>query len=98
MPKKGPDAAHWKAKLRAFASGQYKFGKGEKPGKGSRWEKELSKILGCPKHKNEGTFSLLSNKPLQCICGYHVSPTLLCNIRMYMPLCIQWLVLHSNPS
>ena len=72
MPKKGPDASQWKAKLRAFANGTYKFGTGEKPGKGSRWEKELIKILGCPKYNNQSTLSLVSGKPVQCICEYHV--------------------------
>ena len=77
MPKTGPDAAKWKAKLHAFANGKYKFGKGEKPGKGSRWERDLSNILACPKHNNEGAISLVSSKPIQCICGYHVSYTII---------------------
>ena len=69
----GPDAANWKAKLQAFAIGAYKFGKGKKPRKGSRWDKELNKILECPKHRNEGILCLVSAKPVQCVCGYHVS-------------------------
>lgn len=30
MPKKGPGPFQWKTKLRAFANGSYKFGKGKK--------------------------------------------------------------------
>ena len=35
--------------------------------------KELNKILECPKHRNEGILCLVSAKPVQCVCGYHVS-------------------------
>ena len=72
MPKEGPSSAEWMAKLQDFASGRYKFGKGKKPGKGSKWERELNKIVGCPKHNNQGTLSI-TGKALQCTCGYHVS-------------------------
>ena len=62
--KEKPDGAQWKAELRAFANGNYKFGKLEKLGKGSRWEKEL-KYWGAPNHSNQGTL-------LWCIFAVHL--------------------------
>ena len=37
MPKKGPSSAKWMVKLQDFVSGKYKFGKGKKPGKDSKY-------------------------------------------------------------
>ena len=76
MPKTGPTATKWMGRLRDYARGKFRFGKGEKPSSGSRWYKEVLAIEACPLLKNLRVAAgqrTLESRPLQCSCGYHVS-------------------------
>ena len=72
MPKKGPKPSQWREKLRAFAKGEYTFGKGQMPGKGSQWAIDVERIRKCPVFKfiKSGTRTI-TNEPVKCCCGYH---------------------------
>ena len=48
MPKTGLTVSEWKQRLRAFARGEYFFGRGQKPSKNSHWARENAKIEACP--------------------------------------------------
>ena len=50
MHKTGPSNEEWKARLASYAKGIFKFGMGQRPRKGSKWEKEHCRIERCPKH------------------------------------------------
>ena len=71
MPKEGPSKAEWRKRLDDYANGNFSFGKGQRPGKGSRWEKEIEKIDCCP--RKSATKTNLFRMPVKCTCGYHVA-------------------------
>lgn len=72
MPKHVKSDAEWKARLRDYAAGNFKFGQGQKPPRTSRWATEIGVIDKCP--------AIVSTKNLfgvvvTCTCGHHVSPS-----------------------
>ena len=71
MPKTGLMVSEWKQRLRAFALGEYLFGRGQKPPKNSHWAREIVKIETCP------LFSSQSARG-PCTCGYHVTVSSAC--------------------
>ena len=71
MPKAGPTPAQWRERLRAFANGELTFGKGQMPGKGSRWANEVENIKKCPLFKCAKGMRTITNEALKCSCGYH---------------------------
>ena len=52
--------------------GQFTFGRGERPRKGSKWHQKLEAIDKCPKHRNTSTVDVLGRK-VSCNCGFHPS-------------------------
>ena len=70
MPKKGSTPSQRCEKLHAFANGEYTFGKGQMPGKGSQWAIYVERKK-CPIFKfiKSGT-QTITNEPIKC-CGYH---------------------------
>ena len=81
MPKsKLPDRV-WKERLQLYSRGQHKFGRGEKPRKGSKWYTEIQKIDACPitqapasgEGSSRGSKRDVFGNVMTCTCGYHVS-------------------------
>ena len=74
MPKEGLTAEQWNARLKQYAAGSFTFGRGQRPGKGSKWAKKLKTIESCPKYKNPNKLDPYRRR-ICCKCGYHsVSP------------------------
>eukprot|EP00794_Sanderia_malayensis_P001630 gene1630-1808_t len=71
MPKIVLTTQEWKARIRAYANGNFQFGQGQWPPKGNRWHKELCKVDACPRRTkpHKGIFGRVVN----CVCGYHAS-------------------------
>ena len=70
MPKQGLTDKQWHTRLQHYASGTFKFGRGQKPSKGSEWAKKLESIDACPKHRNKSLWDPLK-RPIPCKCGFH---------------------------
>ena len=60
--KEGLTAEQWNARLKQYAAGSFTFGRGQRPGKGSKWAKKLKTIESCPKYKKPN--KAVSNKLL----------------------------------
>lgn len=73
MPKTALTHAEWRKRLHQYASGSYQFGRGQRPGKQSRWAAELVQIDKCPKHRNPATHNPFGQE-ISCKCGYHIVP------------------------
>ena len=73
MPKTGLNSAEWQERLSSFANGNFQFGRGQKPPKGSRWAKVLEAIVQCPKHCN-ASYVDIQGRQIACQCGYHITP------------------------
>lgn len=58
----------WHRRLSAYASGAFKFHRGQRPAKETRWGKVLNKIEKCAQ---DGTKDVLG-RPVTCTCGYHL--------------------------
>ena len=63
---KAKTAKEWQQRLRLFAAGK-KFGRGEKPAKGSEWNRIVECIHSCPAH---------TDIRKACQCQYHQSVSL----------------------
>ena len=63
---KAKTAMEWQQRLRLFAAGK-KFGRGEKPTKGSEWNRIAECIQSCPAH---------TDIRKACQCQYHHSVSL----------------------
>ena len=59
---KAKTTSEWTRRLRRFAAG-VKFGRGERPPKGSHWDSVIARIMACPAHEGGDT----------CTCQYHPS-------------------------
>ena len=70
MPKEGLTAEQWNARLKQYAAGSFTFGRGQRPGKGSKWAKKLKTIESCPKYKNPNKLDPYRRR-ICCKCGYH---------------------------
>ena len=58
---KAKTAVEWRQRLRLFMEGE-KFGRGERPAKGSEWDRVVERIQSCPTH---------ADKRKACLCRYH---------------------------
>ena len=70
MPKIGLTKSEWRERLSLFAQGNFKFGKGQRPPRGSDRARELERVEKCPKHSNTMQIDPFGRK-IQCLCGYH---------------------------
>ncbi|XP_072050117.1 uncharacterized protein [Amphiura filiformis] len=70
MPKTGRSDKEWRERLTGYAHGTFKFGKGQKPPKSSKWSKELDKIDKCPRHRSPSSRDPFG-RILTCNCRYH---------------------------
>lgn len=83
MPKKHralPDHV-WKERVKRFATGDYKFGRGENPSKTTKWHAEIEKAKKCPlfgQPAAAGQIRLLSGVTVRCTCGYHLDLGVIC--------------------
>ena len=83
MPKGGLSAKEWRQRLTGYAMGIFKFSTGQRPRKNSHWDKELTKIESCSRHKNPQSVSLFGQKVL-CACGYHVQQSVSTNAYVHI--------------
>ena len=60
---KAKSAREWKQRLFLFAAGE-KFRRGERPAKGSEWDRVIQRIESCPAHGDASK---------ACHCKYHQS-------------------------
>ena len=70
MPKTGLSNSEWRQRLHLFAQGNFHFGKGQRPRKGSDRAKVLERVENCPKHRNSVNVDPFGRR-IQCHCGYH---------------------------
>eukprot|EP00794_Sanderia_malayensis_P013281 gene13281-14650_t len=67
----GLNTQKWRARIRAYDNGNFKFGQGQWPPKGNKWHKELCRVDACPRkakfHKD------IFGRVVTCVCGYHAS-------------------------
>lgn len=82
MPKVGLSEKQWKERLQSYANGTFVFGRGQRPGKSSKWTKVLEKIDKCPKMRGKADFDPLGRK-LHCSCGFHIPV-----VKVWNTLCI----------
>ncbi len=75
MPNNGPSDREWWERLRDFAAGNYKFGRGDAPQKGSKWSGYLLKIKQCPLFVNPKAQKNLFGQPVACTCNFHKRQT-----------------------
>ena len=67
MPKNGLPEQEWRLRLQQYAAGTFKFRKGQKPRKESRWAIEFDKIDKCPM---KTAAKSLFGQATSCSCGY----------------------------
>ena len=62
-------------RLTMYANKEFSFGTGQKPRKGSQWDKELKRIEECPAHNKlsstEQRLQFAPRRKATCTCGYH---------------------------
>jgi hypothetical protein len=88
MPKEGKTNAEWKERLQQYATGSFRFGKGQKPPPQSPRSKAIEQIDKCPK-KNRSK-DLFGNAVL-FYCGYHHSSLIIFHhfiLNLYASKCI----------
>lgn len=71
MPKKALTATEWRQRLHSYASGTFRFGRGQRPQPNSYWARELANVEACPKHETKAQGIDVLGRKLLCKCGYH---------------------------
>lgn len=66
MPKVGLTDNEWRARLRDYAAGKFKFSKGQHPRPSSKWAASKEKI-----DKYAFNYKDIYSRPVNCNCGYH---------------------------
>lgn len=73
MTKYGMSKREWEERLEKFVAGTFRFGRGQRPPKGSERAKKLEKVERCPRHLNTSCFNPFGQR-IVCVCGYHKPP------------------------
>jgi hypothetical protein len=72
MPKAAKSNLEWEIRIKEFVAGK-SFGKGQRPGKTSKWGKVVGKIEKCPMRALKSRGKDVLGRLRVCECGYHVS-------------------------
>lgn len=70
MPKAGLTTHQWNERLTKYAEGSFKFERGQKPPKGTKWANILDKIERCQRQIS-GSSRNVFGVPIKCTCNYH---------------------------
>ena len=74
MPKAGLAEREWRKRLEAFSQRKFRFGRGQRPPKGSKWAIRLERVEKCPLHLHPDQQFDALGRPMTCSCGYHKPP------------------------